>query len=164
MKPPAPLIILTKLRTSSTIISTQCLSLHSPRKNTMVILLTTWTLSKQSVILILHQMKLDVLLSLDISKATGPDNIPAALLIYCAPYISSSLSNLFYKSLKLRRIPTAWKISNIVPIPKSGPFKEVTNYRSISLLGIVSKVLERCISTDQSIMSPLTFTTFSLVF
>ena len=28
-----------------------------------------------------------VLLSLDMNKATGPDNIPAALLIYCAPYI-----------------------------------------------------------------------------
>ena len=78
------------------------------------------------------------------SKATGPDNIPAALLIYCAPYISS-LSNLFNNSLKLGRIPTAWKISNIVPIPKSGPLKEVTNYRPICLLGIVSKVLERCI-------------------
>ena len=31
-----------------------------------------------------------VLLSLDISKATGPDNIPVALLIHCVPYISSS--------------------------------------------------------------------------
>ena len=35
-----------------------------------------------------------VLLSLDMSKATGPDNIPAALIIYCAPYILSSLSNI----------------------------------------------------------------------
>ena len=86
-----------------------------------------------------------VLLSLDISKATDPDNIPAVLLKYCAPYISSSLSNLFNKSLKLGRIPAAWKISNIVPIPKSGLLKEVTNYRPISLLGIVSKVFERCI-------------------
>ena len=41
-----------------------------------------------------------VLLSLDISKA-----IPAALLKYCAPYISPSLSNLFTKSLKLSKIP-----------------------------------------------------------
>ena len=66
-------------------------------------------------------------------------------IIIFAPYISSSLSNLFNKSLKLGRIPTAWKISNIVPIPKSGPLKEVTNYCPISLLGIVLKVLERCI-------------------
>ena len=85
------------------------------------------------------------LLSLDTSKACGPDNIPAALLKYCAPYISSSLCNLFNKSLKLGRMPAAWKISNIVPIPKSGPVKDVTNYRPISLLCIVSKVLERCI-------------------
>ena len=85
------------------------------------------------------------LLSLDTSKACGPDNIPATLLKYCAPYISSSLCNLFNKSLKLGRMPAAWKISNIVPIPKSGPIKDVTNFRPISLLCIVSKVLECCI-------------------
>ena len=46
-------------------------------------------------------------LSLDITKATGPDNIPAALLKYCAPYISTSLSNLLNKSSKLGKIPAA---------------------------------------------------------
>jgi hypothetical protein len=39
------------------------------------------------------------LLSLDVNKAMGPDKIPARLLICCAPYISSSLSDLFNKSL-----------------------------------------------------------------
>ncbi len=81
------------------------------------------------------------LLSLDTSKACGPDNIPAALLKYCARYISSSLCNLFNKRLKLY---AAWKISNLAPIPKSGQVKDVTNYRPISLLCVVSKVLERC--------------------
>jgi hypothetical protein len=39
------------------------------------------------------------LLSLDDNKATGPDRIPVTLLKCCAPYISSSLSDLFNKSL-----------------------------------------------------------------
>ena len=69
------------------------------------------------------------------------------------------MSSTYFKSLKLGRIPTAWKISNIVPIPKSGPLKEVTNYRPISLLGIVSKVLERCIKRGfgGEVVRPLAF-------
>ena len=87
----------------------------------------------------------DILLSLDANKATGPDKIPARLLRSCAPYICSSLCNLFNKCLTLGKVPTEWKLSNIVPILKGGPTKEVSNYRPISLLPIVSKVMERCV-------------------
>ena len=86
-----------------------------------------------------------ILLSLDVNKATGPDRIPARLLQHCAPYISSSLSNLVNKSLNTGKVPSEWKISNITPIPKGGQKNEASNYRPISLLSIVSKVLERCI-------------------
>ena len=83
-----------------------------------------------------------ILSSLDVNKAMGPDKIPARLLRCCAPYISSSLSDLF-KSLNTGKIPKEWKTSNITPIPKSGQKNEASNYRPISLLSIVSKVLER---------------------
>lgn len=86
-----------------------------------------------------------ILLSLDDNKATGPDRIPAKLLRCCAPYISSSLSDVFNKSLSTGRVPAEWKVSNIIPIPKGGQKNEVSNYRPISLLPIVSKVFERCI-------------------
>ena len=36
-------------------------------------------------------------------------------------------------------------MANIIPIPKSGLPGEVSNYRPISLLPIVSKVMERCV-------------------
>ena len=65
-----------------------------------------------------------VLLSLDMSKATGPDNIPAALLIYCAPYISSSLSNLFNKSLKLGKYLQHGKFPTLYPSRKVVHLKE----------------------------------------
>lgn len=86
-----------------------------------------------------------ILLSLDVNKATGPDKIPARLLRNCAPYICSSLCAFYNKCLAVGKIPAAWKVSNIVPIPKRGSAKEVSNYRPISLLPIVSKVLERCV-------------------
>ena len=39
-----------------------------------------------------------------------------------------------------------WKQSNIVPIPKSGDEGNPTNYRPISLLPVLSKLLERHIA------------------
>ena len=47
--------------------------------------------------------------------------------------------------MSVGKLPKEWKLSNITPIPKSGSSSNVTNYRPISLLSLVSKVLERCI-------------------
>ena len=87
----------------------------------------------------------NILLSLDDNKATGPGNIPTKLLRCSAPQIYSPLCDLFNLSLKCGKIPAAWKISNVIPIPKKGLLKVVSNYRPISLLSIVSKVFERCV-------------------
>ena len=86
-----------------------------------------------------------ILSSLDVNKAMGPDKISAKLLRCRVPYISSLLSDLFNKSLNTGKIPKKWKTSNITPIPKSGPKNKASNYWPISLLSIVSKVLEHCI-------------------
>ena len=87
----------------------------------------------------------ECLCTLDQNKASGPDRIPATLLRHCASSICSSLSELFNKTLSVGKLPKEWKLSNITPIPKSGSSSNVTNYRPISLLSLVSKVLERCI-------------------
>ena len=82
---------------------------------------------------------------LDVNKATGPDLIPALLLKNCAVNISPSLCDLFNKSLSSGILPSEWKLANITPIPKKSTFHDVSNYRLISLLSLVSKVFERCI-------------------
>ncbi|CAB4009937.1 Hypothetical predicted protein, partial [Paramuricea clavata] len=81
-----------------------------------------------------------VLKALDAAKATGPDKIPALLLKNCAVNISSSLCQLFNKSLSYGILPSEWKLANISPIRKRNPIHDVTNYRPISLLSLVSKV------------------------
>ena len=85
----------------------------------------------------------DVPLLLDPNKAIGPDKILAKLLKVCAPPIFLSFCALFNKWLQLGKMPSSWKESNIVPILKGGTAKEVSNYIPISLLPLVSKVLER---------------------
>ena len=91
------------------------------------------------------EMVLTSLKQLDINKATGSDGIPVRLLKVTADQISPSLAMLFNKSLRLGIFPRDWKLANIVPIFKKGKRDFVENYRPISLLPVISKVLERCV-------------------
>ncbi len=94
--------------------------------------------------LILRELEVEVTLkSLDNNKATGPDEIPARLLKATAPVIAPSLCKLLNKSLRLGTVPEEWKLANVVPVHKKGDKGQTENYRPISLLSIVSKVLER---------------------
>jgi hypothetical protein len=83
--------------------------------------------------------------SLDVSKASGPDGIPARLLKETAEEIAPSLTLFYNKSLQTGVNGNAWKLANVVPIHKKENKDYVENYRPISLLSIISKVLERCV-------------------
>ena len=52
---------------------------------------------------------------------------------------------IFNQSLSSGQIPTEWKSADITPIHKKDSAEPAENYRPISLLPIVSKVLERCV-------------------
>ena len=82
---------------------------------------------------------------LDTSKACGPDGIPARLLKQCSEQIAPSLCAIFNNSLSSGRIPREWKSADKTPIHKKESKEPADNYRPISLLPIVSKVLERCV-------------------
>ncbi len=86
---------------------------------------------------------LRLLLSLDVTKSSGPDGISAKMLKATATSIAPSLCKLFNLSITTGQFPAAWIISNVVPIPKDGDKSVPNNYRPISLLSIVSKLLER---------------------
>jgi hypothetical protein len=83
--------------------------------------------------------------SLDTSKATGPDGIPARLLKECGKEIAPSLCALFNHSLRAGRFPAEWENSDVTPVHKKYLKERAENYRPISLLPIVSKVMERCV-------------------
>ncbi|CAB4040147.1 Hypothetical predicted protein, partial [Paramuricea clavata] len=99
--------------------------------------LTNITLSENEV--------LNRLQNINVSKASGPDGIPGRLLKAIATEITPSLTKVFNLSLCSGKVPSAWKTALITPILKEGNPHVVTNYRPISLLSILSKVLERCI-------------------
>ena len=84
----------------------------------------------------------NLLNSLDI-KASGPDCITSRMLKSTADAIVPSVTNLFNLSIKCCRPPSSWKISSVVPIPKVQRPSATSDFRPISLLSILSKVLER---------------------
>lgn len=87
----------------------------------------------------------EVLSSLDPLKAVGPDGISPSVLKFCAVALTKPLFQLFTLSIRSACIPNQWKSHLIVPIFKSGNKSDVSNYRPISLLCSISKVLERVI-------------------
>ena len=79
--------------------------------------------------------------SLNISKIRGHDSIPPILLKKCGETIATSL-----RIKRLRKFPSAWKTGIVSPIYKDGDKREVSNYRPVSLLNIISKSFEKIIS------------------
>ena len=71
-----------------------------------------------------------LLKSLKIKTASGPDGISSRMLQVCASTISSYLSTLFNLSLSTGIVPTAWKTSNITPVYKDGDPKLVSKLPS----------------------------------
>ena len=88
---------------------------------------------------------LDVLKTLKKGKASGPDGINNRILIESAGQLAPHLCDLFNYSLITGSVPSSWKISNVCPIFKSGDPSLPSNYRPVSLLNNIEKVLERII-------------------
>ena len=86
-----------------------------------------------------------ILSTLDTSKAAGHDKIGPNLLRHCALALSGILHHLYSLCLLQCYIPTDWRLHLIIPNLKSGDTSQVKNYRPISLLCVVSKVLERLV-------------------
>ena len=62
---------------------------------------------------------LELLLALDTSKANRPDNLSAKMLKSTAVSIAPVLTKFLNFSITTGKLPSAWKTSSVVPIPKA---------------------------------------------
>ena len=98
-------------------------------------------------IFITPKMVKKVITNLDSSKASGPDCIPVVVLKNCEPELSYILAKLFNICLKESCFPDCWKVSLVVLVFKNvGERSAAKNYRPVSLLSVVSKVLEKLVN------------------
>ena len=77
------------------------------------------------------------------SKAAGPDGLPAKLLHKCADSLAPAFLPLFQQSVATGIVPTLWKSSTIVPVPKKPKSKELNNFRPVALTPLPMKCLEK---------------------
>ena len=84
-----------------------------------------------------------LLLGLSSNKATGIDKISSKIIKIAAPVTSDSLTLIFNLSITLSCFPDEWKTARVIPLYKNGQRNLPGNYRPISVLPAISKILER---------------------
>ena len=87
---------------------------------------------------------LHLILNIPLDTVPGSDGISSPMIHHTAHSISLPLSLIFNSSLSSGIFPSDWKNSFVTPIPKSkSSSSSPSNFRPISLLPLISKVLER---------------------
>ena len=89
---------------------------------------------------------LNELKNLQTNKSTGLDTISAQLLKTAAPVISKHLTYLFNFTLRSGKIPSDRKEAKVSPIYKGGDRTDKNNYRPVSVISVVMKILERAVT------------------
>lgn len=92
-----------------------------------------------------HDQLINIIKSIKGGSAPGWDNIPAKILKDYSHYIVEPLLHLINLSIRTGKFPNALKIAKIIPIYKSGSKSSIINFRPISLLSVIDKVLEKCV-------------------
>ena len=82
------------------------------------------------------------------NKATGLDKISARLLKDSGHIIAPTLTSLFNLSLRTGIFPSVWKNARVIPLHKKGDKQDPSNYRPISVLPTLSKILESAVHTQ----------------
>ena len=78
-------------------------------------------------------------------QSSGSDNISNVLLKELIPYLCEPLCILINKSLESGVFPNLMKLAEVVPLYKGKSRDQETNYRPISLLTTMSKVMEKVV-------------------
>lgn len=85
-----------------------------------------------------------------LGKSPGLDQIPPNLLKDSANAIYQPIAYIINLSLIQSEIPLVWKKAKVTPVFKTGDASNPDNYRPISVLPILSKILERTVHTQLS--------------
>ena len=88
---------------------------------------------------------LNLLLKVDIARATGLDQISNKVLKLAAPTIYRQLTDLFNLSVRSGVFPVDWKLAKVSPIYKTGERIDPNNYRPISVLSTIARNFEKVI-------------------
>ena len=78
-------------------------------------------------------------------KSTGNDGIPVRFSKCNLVVISSLILHIINLSILSKKVPSCWKSVTLTPLHKEGDKTDPADYRPISILPVISKVLERVV-------------------
>ena len=78
-------------------------------------------------------------------KAAGPDRIPGRVIRACADLLAPVFTTIFNLSLVQSVVPTCFKESIIVPVPKNSSPACLNDYRPVALTSVVAKCFEKLV-------------------
>ena len=84
------------------------------------------------------------------TSSVGSDGIPLTFVEDSLSVIAFYLTCIVNTSIVTGIYPTTWKHAVVVPLFKSGDTNDFNNYRPISLLPILSKILEKIVASQLS--------------
>ena len=99
--------------------------------------LTFSTVSESEILKEIQQLKN--------KKSVGLDGISVKVLKMSKDVIVRPITFLINKSITQGKVPNKWKIAKIIPLHKKGDRSISNNYRPISILSCLSKILEKVI-------------------
>ena len=80
---------------------------------------------------------------MDHKKARGVDQINTNLIHKTAEVVAEPLCKLINCSIETGMFPDLWKHARVLPLHKSGSRSDPDNYRPISILCSLSKIIEK---------------------
>ena len=88
---------------------------------------------------------IEICKNININKSSSIDNLSSELLKDAFLAIPDKLCLLFNNCFSTASIPNVWKYAKVTPLPKGGDSQVVSNYRPISLLPLLSKLIEKIV-------------------
>ncbi len=99
----------------------------------------------------------------NVRKAAGPDGITGRVLRSCADQFAGLFTSIFNESLATSVVPTSFKKSVIIPVPKNSKPSCLNDYRPVALTSTVMKVFERLLKKHICSSIPATLDPFAQI-
>ncbi len=78
-------------------------------------------------------------------QAPGPDGVTPACLKTCADQLAPIFTQIFNRLLELCEVPSCFKRSTIIPVPKKPKITGLNDYRPVALKSVAMKSFERLV-------------------
>ena len=85
--------------------------------------------------------------NINVHKGSGIEYMPSFILKDVFEVIPLQLTYLFNQSISLGVFPKSWAIATVTPIPKSGNKHQANNWRPISIIPLIGKLMEKLCNT-----------------